>query len=178
VIIRNGIRPDGRSLMVMPAEAFIGMTDADLGRIIGFLKSLPPVPGPAAHIEIGPLGRLGLALGKWKTAAELISVSVPPPPPTSQEAELGHYLARTVCAECHGTSLQGDVNPEFTSPDLRVVSAYDPGAFTRLLRAGIALGGRQLGMMSEEARNNLAQLTDPEISALYSYLHDLPAATH
>ena len=26
--------------------------------------------------------------------------------------------------------------------------------------------------------NNLAQLTDPEISALYSYLHDLPATTH
>jgi len=58
------------------------------------------------------------------------------------------------------------VAPEFTSPDLRVVSAYDPEAFTRLLRAGIALGGRQLGVMSEEARNNLAQLTDPEISAL------------
>ena len=178
VIIRNGIRPDGRSLMVMPAEAFVGMTDADLGRIIAFLKSLPPVPGPAAHIEIGPLGRLGLALGKLKPAAELIAVSVPPPPATSQEAELGHYLARTVCAECHGTSLQGDVNPEFISPDLRVVSAYDPEAFTRMLRTGIALGGRQLGVMSEEARNNLAQLTDPEISALYSYLHDLPAATH
>src|SRR5438552_2073410 len=34
VIVRNGVRPDGRSLLVMPAEAFIWMTDADLGRII------------------------------------------------------------------------------------------------------------------------------------------------
>ena len=178
VIIRNGIRPDGRSLMVMPAEAFIGMTDADVGRIIAFLRSLPPVTGPAAHIEIGPLGRLGVALGKFKTAAQLIAQSVPPPAATSQEAELGRYLARTVCAECHGTSLQGDVNPEFTSPDLRVVAAYDPESFTRLLRTGVAVGGRQLGMMSEEARNNLVQLTDWEISALYSYLHNLPAATH
>jgi hypothetical protein len=59
-----------------------------------------------------------------------------------------------------------------------VVSAYDPEAFTRLLRTGVALRGRQLGVMSQQARNNLAQLTDSEISALYSYLHDLPAATH
>lgn len=59
-----------------------------------------------------------------------------------------------------------------------MVSAYDPEAFTRLLRSGVALGGRQLGVMSQQARNNLAQLTDSEISALYSYLHDLPAATH
>jgi cytochrome c553 len=178
VIIRNGIRPDGRSLMVMPAQAFIGMSDADVGRIIAFLKSLPSVPGPAAHIEIGPLGRLGLALGKFKTAAQLISLTEPPPAATGQEAELGRYLARTVCAECHGTSLQGDANPEFTSPDLRVVAAYDPEAFTRLVRTGVAIGGRQLGMMSQQARNNLAQLTDWEISALYSYLHNLPAAAH
>jgi hypothetical protein len=41
----------------------------------------------------------------------------------------------------------------------RALRPYDPEAFTRLLRAGIALGGRQLGVMSEEARNNLAQLT-------------------
>jgi len=178
VIIRNGIRPDGRSLMVMPAEAFIGMSDADLGRIIAFLKSLPPVPGPAGAIEIGPLGRVGVALGKLQTAAQRISLNVPPPAATGQEAELGRYLARTVCAECHGTNLHGDVNPEFTSPDLRVVAAYDPESFTRLLRAGVALGGRPLGKMGEQARNNLALLTDAEISALYSYLHNLPTAAH
>jgi hypothetical protein len=33
-------------------------------------------------------------------------------------------------------------------------------------------------MMSQQARNNLAQLTDWEISSLYSYLHNLPAAAH
>ena len=83
-----------------------------------------------------------------------------------------------MCAECHGTSLQGDANPEFVSPDLRLVYAYTPEAFTQLLRTGVALGGRQLGMMSEQARNNLSQLTDTEISALYGYLHGMPQAAH
>jgi cytochrome c553 len=178
VIIRNGLRPDGRSLIVMPSEAFIGMTDSDVGRIIAFLKSLPRVPGPGPGIAVGPLGRLGLVVGKLKTAAQLIASAVPPPAATDQEAELGRYLARTVCAECHGTSLRGAVNPDFTSPDLRVVAAYSPQAFARLLRTGIALGDRQLGAMSEQSRNNLSQLTDSEIAALYSYLHALPEAPH
>lgn len=178
LMIRNGIRPDGRSLIVMPAEAFTALTDSDLGLIIAFLKSLSPLPGPGPNIAMRPLGRLGIALGKFKPAAELISLTVLPPAATNQEAELGRYLARTVCAECHGTSLQGDVNPEFTSPDLRVVSAYTPETFARLMRTGVALGGRQLGVMSEQARNNLSQLTDSEISALYSYLHAMPETAH
>ena len=178
VIIRNGLRPDGRSLIVMPSEAFIGMTDTDLGRIIAFLKSLPQVPGPGPQIAVGPLGRLGVVAGKFQTAAQLIATTVPPPAATNQEAEPGRYLARTVCAECHGTSLRGAVNPDFTSPDLRVVAAYSPEGFARLLRTGIALGDRQLGTMSERSRNNLSQLTDAEIAALYSYLHAMPEAPH
>jgi cytochrome c553 len=178
LIIRNGIRPDGRSLIVMPAEAFTALTDSDLALIIAFLKSLSPLPGPGPNIAMRPLGRLGVALGKFKPAAELISLTVLPPAATNQEAELGRYLARTVCAECHGTSLQGDVNPEFTSPDLRVVSAYTPETFARLMQTGVALGGRQLGVMSEQARNHLSQLTDSEISALYSYLHAMPETAH
>ena len=178
VIIRNGLRPDGRSVIVMPAEAFAGMTDADLGRTIAFLKSLPLVPGPGPDVSVGPLGRLGLVTGKFNTVAQLIADTVPPPAATTREAELGRYLARTICAACHGTSLRGAANPDFTSPDLRVVAAYPPEAFTRLLRTGIALGERKLGVMSAQARNNLSQLTDPEIAALYAYLHALPEAAH
>ena len=176
VIVRNGVRPDGHSVLVMPAEAFHGMTDADVGRIIAFLKSLPPVPGPGPDISIGPLGRLGLVTGKFKTVAELVATAVPPPAAANAEAEPGRYLAQTVCAECHGTDLRGASNPDFTSPDLRVVASYPPEAFARLLRTGVALGDRQLGVMGAQARNNLSHLTDSEIAALYRYLHAMPEA--
>jgi cytochrome c553 len=175
-IIRNGVRPDGRSLIVMPAEAFVALTDADVARIIALLRSLPPLPGPAPHVSLGPLGRIGVVAGKLKTAAQRAAESAAPPEATTPEAQLGRYVARTVCGECHGPDLHGDSNPEFTSPDLAVVAAYTPEAFSQLLRSGIALGGRELGLMSRESRNNLSQLTDAEISALYGYLHALPAA--
>ena len=174
VIIRDGVRPNGRSVFAMPAETFNGMSDADLADIIAFLKSLPPVAGPEPSFSPGPLGRLGLATGEFKTAAEIIADTVPPPAATNPQAERGRYLARTICTECHGTNLRGDTNPEFTSPDLRIVAAYSPEAFTRLMRTGIALGDRELGIMSKRARNGLSHLTDAEIAALYSYLHAMP----
>jgi mono/diheme cytochrome c family protein len=175
-IIRNGVRPDGRSLLVMPSEVFVGLTDEDLGRTIAFLKTLPEVAGPNPGISPGPIGRLSLVVGKFKTVAQLIAETVPPPEATNAEAKYGRYLARTICAECHGTALRGDSNPDFTSPDLRMVAAYSPEAFATLLRTGIAIGGRDVGVMSTQARNNLSRLTDPEIAALYSYLHAMPEA--
>jgi len=169
--VRHGLRPDGRSLVVMPAEAYAALTDADLGRIHAFLKSLPDKEGPAASVAIGPLGRVGIATGKLKTIAQLIEETTPLPPAANEQAAFGRYLAQTTCAECHGTNLRGTSNPDFTSPDLRVVRAYPADAFTQLLRNGTALGGRELGIMSRYAREHLSHLTDAEIAALYSYLH-------
>jgi mono/diheme cytochrome c family protein len=172
-IVRNGLRPDGRSVIVMPSEAFVGMNDADLGRVIAFMKSLPPADGPAPEVSVGPLGRIGLITGKFRLAAQLIADTVPPPAAPNEEAERGRYLARSICAECHGTSLQGDANPDFTSPDLRIVAAYSADAFTRLLRTGVPSSERELVVMGDRARTGLSHLTDPEIAALYTYLHAL-----
>jgi len=100
VAIRNGVRPGGRSMVIMPSEAFVGLTDADLGRIIAFLRSLPSVPGHEPSLALGPIGRIGFALGKFKLAAQLIAETVPPPEATNDEAALGRYLARTTCPQC------------------------------------------------------------------------------
>lgn len=173
-ILRNGVRPDGPSMLVMPSETYTTLTDQDLARIIAFLKTMPEVPGPGPSIATGPIGRLGLAIGKFKMAAQHIAETVPPPPSTSEPAKQGRYLAQSICSECHGTALRGDSNPEFTSPDLRMVTAYSPEAFTRLLRTGVAIGDRNVGVMTTQAKNNLSRLTDSEIAALYSYLHSFP----
>ena len=173
IAVRHGLHQDGRSLVVMPAEAFSALSDEDLGRILNFLRSLPSAPGPEGGVTVGPLGRLGVASGKLKTIAQLIEESRPLPQGANEQQSFGRYLAQTTCASCHGTDLRGTSNPDFTSPDLRVVAAYPAEAFTQLLRTGTALGGRKLGTMSAYARNNLSHLTDAEIAALHSYLHTL-----
>jgi cytochrome c553 len=172
-VIRYGIKPDGRSAIVMPAQAFGLMNDADLGRTIAFLKTLPPADGPAGQVTLGPLGRIGIALGELHDVRQEIEAALPPPAGADAQAETGRYLARSICGECHGTGLRGDSNPDFTSPNLRIVLAYSPDAFTDLMRNGKALGGRELKVMSGIARAHLSRLTDDEIAALYAYLHDV-----
>jgi mono/diheme cytochrome c family protein len=177
-IIRHGLRPDGRSVFVMPAEAFAYLNDADLGRIIAFMRSLPASTGPGPKdTSLGPLGRLGLVAGQFRMAARLIAETVQLPAAASTDAATGRYISQSVCAHCHGTDLRGRTTPAFASPDLKIVAAYSAEAFTRLIRTGVPLGGQRLGMMRAESQLNLYLLTDTEIASLYSYLHTLPDTT-
>jgi mono/diheme cytochrome c family protein len=168
-IIRRGVRPDGRSLVVMPSEMFSGLSDGDLGKILAYLHSVPPRPGPGREVRLGPLARLGLVLDKYQAAAQLVRgadslVSAYPAPGDSTAA--GAYLARTVCTECHGLDLRGGEK----APDLRIAASYSTEAFTRLLRTGKALGDRELDLMSDVARRRFTHFTDAEIQALRGYL--------
>ena len=176
-IIRNGVRPGGRSMMVMPAEAYMLLTDDDLGRIIAFLRSLPAVDGPGPSVSVGPLGRIGLVLGHFKPVAALIAETVPPPEATSEEAAFGRYLARTTCAECHGTACAGTQSRLHQSKSATGGRLFS-GGIHQLMREGMALGGRNLKTMSPWARQHLSHLTDAEIAAVYSYLHTIPEAVH
>jgi cytochrome c553 len=169
-IIRHGARPDGRSVVAMPSDMFRLLDDDDLGKILAYLHSVPEVPGQARLVKPGPLGRLGIALGKFKPAAEDVrrveTLSDSFPAEGSPVAR-GAYLARTVCTECHGATLTGF---EDDTPDLRIAAGYSPEQFVRLMRTGVALGERELELMSEVARSRFTHFTDEEIEALYAYL--------
>jgi mono/diheme cytochrome c family protein len=175
--IRGGLRADGRSMMVMPSMAFTHLSDEDLSRIIAWLRSVPEVAGPRARVELGPLGRLGVVMGKFKTMKQTMIDAPSPPPATNKDAQLGRYLAQSACAECHGTDLRGADHGEFIATSLQIAKAYSAEQFTALMRTGVAIGGRDnLPMMSRYARENLSAMNDAEIAALYAYLHELPDA--
>ena len=168
-IIRRGVRPDGRSVIGMPSEMFSPLTDGDLGRIIGYLRSVPPQDGPGREVRLGPLARLGLVAGQYSPAAEAVRqadrLTERYPGPGDSTAP-GAYLARTACTECHGLDLRGGE----TVPDLRIVAGYSLEAFTTLLRTGTPAGTRELTLMKQVARKRFSHFTDAEIGALYAFL--------
>jgi cytochrome c553 len=170
-IIRHGVRPGGQSVVGMPSEMFRFLSDADLGNILAYLHSIPPSDGLARGARIGPLARLGLVMGKYRTTAEEVGraeqFSASHPLPSDSTAR-GAYLARTVCTECHRIDLRGD--PSAHRPDLRIVAGYSPEAFTHLMRTGKALGEREVTLMSKVARTRFVHFTDDEIQDLYRYL--------
>ena len=172
-IIRQGVRPDGRSLFVMPSQSFVHLTDDDVGRIVAYLRTLPPLQGPAPSLSLGPVGRLGVAIGKFRMAAQLIQDEKPAPEARGAIAERGRYLASSICSECHGPDFAGAETPDFVAPALGVVAAYQPEDFRRLMRVGEPIGGRTLGIMRVRSQKGFSHLTDAEIDALYEYLRGL-----
>ena len=171
-LLRHGVRANGESVFGMPSDMFHGLSDADLGRIIAFLRTLRPVDGMEYDVSLGPMGRLGVVLGEFPPRASLIDHTAPPAPAPLPGDTLGHgaYLARTVCTECHGADLGGN---ERGIPPLTIASAYSPGDFVRLMRTGRGLGDRELGLMSSVARGRFRHFTDAEIAALHAYLMTL-----
>lgn len=168
-IIRHGVYPHGRSTLAMPSSMFYLLSDRDLGAILAFLRSLPPTEGPEPEISLGPLARLGLAMGEFTPQAAEIDHDAPRPVVDGADTvAYGRYLARTVCTECHGLDLRGGG----FAPDLVVGAGYSETDFERLMRTGKALGDRELGLMSRVAQSRFSHFTDAEISALYAFLKE------
>ncbi len=172
--IRTGVGSDGRQLWIMPSEAFAHLTDEETADLLAYLRSFKPHGAPAPRKIMGPLGRLGALMGKFKSAPDAIEAKA-----GVSAVDLGPRYARgretaRACMECHGVDLKG--SPVTNSPDLAIVGAYDLGDFERLLRTGVAAGGRRLGLMSESAPGRFNALSHDEIAALHAYLQARAAA--
>lgn len=180
--IRQGMSADGRPLLVMPSGLFSRLSDADVSALIAWMRSLPADAPESKPLRLTLLGRWMLLNGDLPRQPELVPVYQRALPPNLGPQHVrGRYIAATVCAECHSADLRGgerphaDFNTKFgdgtpASPDLDIVGAYDLTAFTRLLRTGKPPDGRDLGMMSEVARDDFKEFTDDEIRALHAYL--------
>ena len=171
-IIRRGVRPDGRSVWGMPSEMFAPLRDEDLGAIIAYIRSVSPPVGIPRTIEPGPLARFGIVTKEYRPAVSWVretdSITAAGNYPTADEPNgEGAYLARTSCPECHNLALQGYPGD---TPDLSIVAGYTPEQFAHFFATGEALGGRELRLMSEMARNRFSNFTDEEEAALFAYL--------
>ena len=168
-IIRRGVRPDGSSVIGMPSEMFSMLTDKDLGKILAYLRSVPPVGGSRPERRLGPIARVAFVAGKFRPAAEAVrkaALLVGSYPEEGDSTAPGGYLAGTSCTECHGLDLRGGDR----APDLVIAAGYSFEAFRKLMRQGMALGNRELPLMSEVSRGRFRHFTDQDLRGLYTYL--------
>jgi len=174
--LRHGIGRDGRALYSIPSYNFIRMRDADVADVIAFLRTVPVPETRLPRASLPWRVRFEIAVGRDAAIPQFLD-RVPPlrraddPDPAIAR---GEYLAMTTCNECHGFGLRAD-SPweEDSAPDLVVAMAYDADAFRRLMRTGIAIGDRELEMMSPVARSRFSDFSDAEIDDLYAFLRDM-----
>ena len=173
-LLRHGVKRDGTSLIAMPASDFNGLADRDLAAILAWVRARSPLPDAVAGgTQWGPLGRIAIVTGKVPFSAKSVVAVLPRlDRPTAPAEALGAYLVTTTCTHCHSMDDEHDDGWGVVAPPLRLMGqAYPDDAFRALLRTGIGMGGRDLGLMSELARSDFSHLTDPEIAAIHAYLN-------
>lgn len=169
--VRTGRRPDGSALWFMPTFAHARLSDDDMRDLVGYLRSVPPTGTLHPALKPGPQWKAALAAGFEDSAAQAKRLAARAPVDMGAATAKGRYLATIACAECHGPDLKGPRDPGAGDPpDLTVAAAYTAADFARLLRTGKAAGGREVGLMSQEARHRLYALDDGEVAAINAYL--------
>jgi hypothetical protein len=102
--IRDGVRPDGRTLHpIMPYRYYRRLTDEDARALVAFLRSLAPIehavapaPTPAPAPAVSPASAASPGPGA--------SPGPVTPPGLPAPAERGEYLVALMhCASCHAT---------------------------------------------------------------------------
>jgi mono/diheme cytochrome c family protein len=167
-LIHHGVKRDGRGVYVMPIDGHSRLADADVARILGWLRSLKPSAADRTDtLRFGPLGRFAILKGDIRQ-----EVIERPMAPTGRPADSGRYIAETVCAGCHSLAepRKPHVGDKPVPALLDVGPAYDLPAFRTLLRTGKGRSPRDLGLMKRVAQNDLSHLTDDEIAALHAFL--------
>ena len=181
--IRHGVGKDGKALVIMPSEFYNKISDTDLGAIIAFLKSLPPVDNEVPESGLGPLGRIFALLDSGLLPATLIDHEAPRPaePQPGITREYCEYLT-FMCALCHGESLSGGSVPG-NEPDAPLAPNITPGGgpgqwsedgFISTFRTGVTPDGRVLDNEFMPWQS-FGLMTDDELKAIRLYLMSLPA---
>jgi mono/diheme cytochrome c family protein len=183
-VIRHGVKPDNRPLLVMPSEDFARFTNDDVAAIIGYARSLPAAAGTPAEIRIPIPVRLFYALGFVRDAAEKIDHTLPPPQPIATTDVLAHgaYVANA-CMGCHNPHLSGGPI-EGGPPDWPPAANLTPGedsaipryptetAFAAMFKSGKRPDGSAISEVMPFGM--LKEFSSEDVSAVYAYIKTLP----
>lgn len=193
--MREGVRPDGAYFFpVFPYPSFTAISDADLGDLWAYLKTVPAVAAPSRPHEIDfPFGwRFFQAGWRWLHFEEGPFKPDPKRPP---EWNRGAYLVTALghCAECHtprdstggldhelwlaGTAdgPEGARVPNLTPAPKTGLAQWSLDDLIECLRSGFTPDGDVVGgQMFEVVDKGLSKLKPEDIRAIAVYLKALP----
>jgi mono/diheme cytochrome c family protein len=176
--IRHGVGRDGKPLLLMPSYEYNGLSESDLVAVIAYLRSVPAVEPKPRLAQLGPIGRVLLALGQMPTmvAAEVIdhSKGFGVKPPEGETVEFGRYLTQS-CIGCHRANLTGGPIPG-APPDWlpaknisgAAIGSWGEAGFIKAMREGVNPAGEKI--RPPMPINISSQMSDTELKAIWAYL--------
>lgn len=176
-VIRHGVKNDGTGALIMPSDDYVNLSERDLASLIAYLKQAPPANRATQGVELSPVGRLLVVLGKLPIPAETIDHNTPLPasPDRESQAAYGAYLVSLSCEGCHTADLTG--GPMRGLPP----GVPDPANITRAalaewseddFRRAVGTGLRPSGVMLNAYMpyRSFASMTPAEVGAIWAYI--------
>jgi mono/diheme cytochrome c family protein len=184
--VRHGIGRDGKPIFMTAVPSTAHLSDEDLGAIVAYLKTVPPVDHLLQGERFTPLAKILLAAGLLdKLPVEAVSheVNVTAPEKAATK-EYGEYLVNTNdCRICHGPELNGGPFPDPTikkiSPNLTPggeLGFWTEEQFINAIRSGTTPSGHQLDP-EFMPWPSYSKFYDEELKAIWAYLQSLPKLT-
>lgn len=184
-IVRHGVKPDG-TVALMPSVDNFRMSDEELGDIVTFLRSLPPVDRTVESSTLGPIGRILVATGGLPSSADQLAdhfaPHAPAAPAASPTVEFGAHLSQG-CTGCHRADLSGGPviggDPSWPAasnltpgPDGLASHTYE--SFWATVTTGVRADGTALRAPMSGLSPYLARTTEVERQALWAFFQSLP----
>jgi mono/diheme cytochrome c family protein len=178
----HAVGPDRLPLIFMPSHDY-HFTERELGSLIAYLKSLPPVNRPLPQPQIGLLMRvLTYAEGFPLVPAELIDHDEPrlaaaPPPEQLSPVEQGRRLVSAgACVACHTADFAGGGGPPPGGANITPagLKGWTEADFIRVIRERVRPDGREL---LPQMPASYAGMSDDELKAIWAFLQTVPAKT-
>ena len=166
-LMREGVPKDGREFWFMPVESFQFLSDEDLDAVIAYMRTFKPAGKQLPPIVKGKGFEEDIERGFANAKAQIARFYAKQPVDLGEAHAKGRYLVKTTCTGCHNGQLQGY---EGFTPDLDIAGSYTSEELTRLLTTGEGKVKKNLGLMSDVAKNHFSHLTPGERAAVVAYI--------
>jgi mono/diheme cytochrome c family protein len=177
--LTHGVRRDGRSVVFMPSADYV-FTPEDLGAIVAYVKSVPPVDRTLPAMSVGPMARaLGLFANFPLAAASMIDhgqARLAARPNPDDAVATGKYLVSSGgCYGCHGPQLAGGSGPPPGGANITPVGigTWSERDFVAALRTHRRPNGSTIDEAMPKA---YGEMSDGDLARIYAYLRTVPPA--
>jgi mono/diheme cytochrome c family protein len=175
--LMHGVRRDRHSVLFMPSADYT-FTEADLGAIVAYVRSVPPVDRELPSPSIGPFARTLSVVGNFPMfVAELIdhdNVKFAKAADVTTPVAAGDYLVSTAgCRGCHGPDMVGGGGPPPGGSNITPVGldGWTDHDFITAIRDHKRPNGTAI---AEEMPRAYGQMSDEDLRKIFDYLKTLP----
>jgi cytochrome c553 len=176
-VLTHAVRKDGHSAIYMPSWVY-KLTADDMGAVIAYIRSVPPVDAEWDTVRLGPMGAVLTAVGEVRLLpAEHIDherFALPVHHASADARNRGADIVATAgCRGCHGQNFEGGGGPPPGAANITPVGigGWTEQDFFRAVREHRRPNGTTIAQTMPPA---IGGMSDEDLRNVFSFLKTVP----